>query len=298
MKITQKNKAFSLIELSIVILIIGIIIAGITQGSRVVSQMKIASAKSQTQSAPVSSISGLAIWLEPTLDTSFPTSSQIEDGSNVTTWRDINPQSTSKNNVTRGSSTSAITYKISGINNVPCVYFAGTAAGTAAYLTGSAIQSSSNAFTLLAVFKSDDVSGTSQLQRSLVLNGSAGDGWNIRQSSDSTAKRLLSFSSVNDSTGTATMTLSPEVLSIAYDGTTLTMYVNGASSTISTPTGTMTAPATGLIIGGHDVSTGIIANTVWKGCIGEIIIYDHALKSEERKSVEKYLGKKWGIGVS
>ena len=37
----NKNGAFSLIELSIVILIIGILIAGVTQGSRLVREAKI-----------------------------------------------------------------------------------------------------------------------------------------------------------------------------------------------------------------------------------------------------------------
>ncbi len=43
--------AFSLIELSIVILIVGIIIAGITQSSRLVELYRISSAKTQTQSS-------------------------------------------------------------------------------------------------------------------------------------------------------------------------------------------------------------------------------------------------------
>jgi prepilin-type N-terminal cleavage/methylation domain-containing protein len=41
-------KAFSLIELSIVILIIGIVVAGVTQSSRLVRQMRLASVKSMT----------------------------------------------------------------------------------------------------------------------------------------------------------------------------------------------------------------------------------------------------------
>jgi hypothetical protein len=34
------------------------------------------------------------------------------------------------------------------------------------------------------------------------------------------------------------------------------------------------------------------------GDIAEIIIFDRALKLEERDAVAKYLGKKWGIKVS
>ena len=66
--ISHKNikKAFSLIELSIVILIIGILVAGVTQSSRLVSQFRLLSARNITQSSPVHSIKDLLIWLETT----------------------------------------------------------------------------------------------------------------------------------------------------------------------------------------------------------------------------------------
>lgn len=83
------KRAFSLIELSIVILIIGILIAGVTQGGRIVTQMRLASAKSLTISSPVTSISGLTLWLEPTLEESF-IDSEAQDGVGLTNWNDIN----------------------------------------------------------------------------------------------------------------------------------------------------------------------------------------------------------------
>ncbi len=36
-------------------------------------------------------------------------------------------------------------------------------------------------------------------------------------------------------------------------------------------------------------------SSYYKGYIGELIVYDRALKKEERQSVESYLGRKWGI---
>ena len=71
MKKLSFKKAFSPIELSIVILIIGILIAGVTQSSRLIRQAKLKTAQTLTSGA---------------------------DG--VTTWYDINPQSSSKNNAT------------------------------------------------------------------------------------------------------------------------------------------------------------------------------------------------------
>lgn len=55
----KSNKAFSLIELSIVILIIGILVAGVTQSSRLINQIKLSLAQSITRSSDVNSIDNL-----------------------------------------------------------------------------------------------------------------------------------------------------------------------------------------------------------------------------------------------
>ena len=66
-----KKNAFSLIELSIVILIIGILVAGVTTSSRLIRAMKLISAKQLTQSSPVLTISDLLAWFEPTKEGIF-----------------------------------------------------------------------------------------------------------------------------------------------------------------------------------------------------------------------------------
>ncbi|MCE3255904.1 MAG: hypothetical protein K0R25_1398 [Rickettsiaceae bacterium] len=63
----QQNKpklAFSLIELSVVILVIGILVVGITKGMSIMRSAKLQSAQSLTQSSPVALIDGLKLWLE------------------------------------------------------------------------------------------------------------------------------------------------------------------------------------------------------------------------------------------
>ena len=61
---SRSNKAFSLIELSIVILIVGILVAGVTSSSRLIKKMKLITAQNLTNSSPIHSIKGLALWLE------------------------------------------------------------------------------------------------------------------------------------------------------------------------------------------------------------------------------------------
>ncbi|MFM7620926.1 MAG: hypothetical protein ACKO47_04900 [Alphaproteobacteria bacterium] len=63
MKFNKKSfKAFPLIELPIVILIIGILVAGVTSSSRLIKRMKITVAQNLTQSSPIPSIKDLAVW--------------------------------------------------------------------------------------------------------------------------------------------------------------------------------------------------------------------------------------------
>ena len=98
----KKNSAFSLIEISIVILVIGILIAGITQSTRLVKESGLMSARSLTQSSPVAGIKDLMSWHETSLKTSFDSDAQI-DGSTIATWYDNGKQSTTQNSAIQGT---------------------------------------------------------------------------------------------------------------------------------------------------------------------------------------------------
>lgn len=120
----RKKQAFSLIEMSIVLLIIGIIIAGITQGSRLVGAFKLSTARNLTQDSPVTSIKNLALWLETTSEKSFP-DTETENGSAVDAWYDINPDVSNKVTVTAATSTPQ--YILNCMNALPCLRFDGVA---------------------------------------------------------------------------------------------------------------------------------------------------------------------------
>ncbi len=70
----KSHKAFSLIELSIVILVIGILIAGVVQGTSMVKKSQLVIARNLTKNSPVSRIKDLAAWYETSLESSFKTS--------------------------------------------------------------------------------------------------------------------------------------------------------------------------------------------------------------------------------
>jgi prepilin-type N-terminal cleavage/methylation domain-containing protein len=313
---SKASKAFSLIELSIVILIIGIIVAGITQSSRLVTQSKLKSAQNLTSSSPVAGIKSVALWLEPTLDASFPF--PLDDEAFVTQWNDTNPQTPSKLYAIPASASSSlnIAYDSNGINGLPSIKFAGTAS-TAGVLTVSTTPVSTvaplftetpvitvddpknaNAFTAFIVYNLDSTVGTPPIY-TLLYNGVSGTtGWGYHRSAAAT--RTVAIATTTTQTTTTTLaTARAEIATITFSGNTsknTKLYINGGNgfitSSITDPGAAIVTPATRMTIGGSTTST-----LPWKGLISEIIIFDSVLKNQDLKDVASYLSKKYGISL-
>jgi prepilin-type N-terminal cleavage/methylation domain-containing protein len=82
---TRKHKAFSLIEISVVIVIIGILIAGISSGIELYDDYRFKVAQNLTKNSPVSRIPDLKLWLETTSEKAFKigTTTNINDYKNI-----------------------------------------------------------------------------------------------------------------------------------------------------------------------------------------------------------------------
>jgi prepilin-type N-terminal cleavage/methylation domain-containing protein len=287
----MNKKAFSLIELSIVILIIGILIAGVTQSSRLITQMKLASARQITQSSPVNSITGIFLWAESTgidaTDINDP-----EDSQAITTWKDINPQSLLvKNDITQGNATKRPLYKTNALNGLPALRFD----GIDDYLSKTSV--SSNSFsstsqnTIFFVLKSNSSSGTQ-----ILFDYESSNTNRILVQIQSTLFPRFDF--VNDTTGllsgTAAISSSnASVLTLEKKSGNQKIYINGTVQG-SKLNSLSFSPFTAEMAIGYYVP----AQTFFVAAdIGEIIIFDRALKDEERESIEAYLGKKWGVNI-
>jgi hypothetical protein len=255
-----------------------------------VNLSKLNSAKTLTKSSVVSGITGLELWLETTSDDSF-LSAETDNNSNLSTWRDINPQTTNPKILSKTANAFA-TYKTYGINNLPSVYFNGTS--SAARFAGPWIPTQTSKYTLFAVYTSDD--NTSSIWRALISNGdSSNSGWRF-QKSGTTNRRCATLGSVVDNCGGSVISLStPEIASVTYDGSSHLMYINGTLHALSGSGGAIVNPAgTGtLTVGGNQTSS-----TGWLGMAGELIVYDKILNNSDRREIEKYLSKKWGIAVN
>lgn len=302
MKNKIKNlKAFSLIELSIVILIVGIVVAGVTQSSRLISAFKLNSARTLTQSSPVASISDLAIWWESTSEKSFDAADQ-DDGLAVDNWYDINPQTTIKNNISQATANAQPLYKTSAINGLPALKFDNDATNPDYYENTSFKISDiayNNEFTAFAVYK------MLSYDTSVFLFGVMNDSSiNYRiQLLLETGNMVFDYAGpCCGATGRITQTI-PAAITNA-NVTTLTRTTSGVAKIrfngAEILSSTMSANFTNAQLSQNSIfrigsvasfAAGYSADMY----LGELIIFKRALKAQEISDVENYLSKKWGV---
>jgi prepilin-type N-terminal cleavage/methylation domain-containing protein len=289
----QSRLGFSLIELSVVILVIGILVIGITQGSRIISEAKLKSARSLTNSSPVNSISNLALWFETTSEKSFD--SGVGNNSTVANWYDLNPQSAAKNNATQGTGNNQPIYIAKGINGLPMVDFSGNH-----FLSfdGSGILNQN--YTVFIITQR-----TSGVARNIVIGGM--DTVNF-QNLHFMYHPETSFVAAHygDTGGNISYTIPaysrpiPTIHTIVFRTDFGKLYYenggtnpdNTANTSIAqTPVSSWNGSAIGRYTGGGGLK-------YFYGDLAEIIIFSKALNNTERQSVESYLSQKWGIKLS
>ncbi len=285
---------FSLLEASILMLIIGIIIAGVISGSTLIKKSMLNTAKNLTQNAPVGVINGLVLWLEPTLEESF-LSQETEDNSYVTTWHDLNPQSVIKNNATRLSGSDKITYVSEAINGLPALHFADSS--EYASLSGDSFRVKPNQFTLFMVVKAENP--LAHDTRTAFCDGGGNSGFCYITHNYPTVGSRLAYT-YNDGyflniSSTSQQSAEAEIIAIYCCNSTIKMRVNGTNHTIDSPTTGFTAPVGKFFIGNsHDSGQ----DEPWLGYIAEVIVYDHNLNNNEIASIEKYLSQKYKIRLN
>lgn len=318
------KRAFSIIELSIVILVIGILVAGITKSVGMIKKFRISTARTLTLSSPVNSIEGLELWLEPTKEESF-LAEETEDGVDLSQWNDINPQKPFKYHALK-TATSEVKYEDNAIGNLPSLKFSGTPSGNS-YLTLSRTTSPSDNTLIildgmanLTFFVVAQVNSSSSGHRPVFYNGIANTtdliGWGyelnnehpifvgaLGQSITSTHNTLKSVPEIISFT-IATSEMSDYFSYECGQAGSFKFYVNGAiSDNGNSLIGVCTVSDLGVMrIGGFRNPSiggfGAENDTAWDGYISEIIIFSRVLRKKERRSVEEYLSQKYNIRLT
>jgi prepilin-type N-terminal cleavage/methylation domain-containing protein len=286
----NSQKAFSLIELSIVILIIGILIAGITQSSILIKKYKLNSAQTITQSSPVTSIKDLALWLEPVMESSITSATNDLspiDGDAVALWNDTNSQSITKVNVAQSTSSARPTYKTNGIGNLPTLSFDG---GDYLETALTTIPAGYNTYTIFLVWQ-QNTSGTTQ-----VIFHQRGSGCSADYAGTylSTGGYINGWACGSGDTQASTYSASKPYATIyRVDNTqtnNVTVYANGTKTGPTQKTVNVGATATAVGYGGG-------STYYFRGYISEVIVFTRALKDAEISDVRGYLAKKYGFGA-
>lgn len=281
------SRAFSLIELSIVILIIGILVAGVTQSSRLVRQIKIQSIRNLTTNSPIPTIKDLMIWVETSLEKSF-VEAEAQNNNPVSIWYDINTTTTEKNNAIASSAANYPTYIENVFNGViPALRFDGV---NDFFSFNSSAMLNSN-YTVFMV-EQRRAAGVNQF----FLGGSTSGNFHIGYSS-STLIRAGKYGVINsdffDYTIPAYNSPMPRIHTFLHSSTIGKKYwINGGV----TPEGSSNNTSV------LTFYNGVIGNTegvyFYNGDIAEMIIFNRALSTEERTAIEDYLGKKYAILIS
>lgn len=277
------RKAFTLVELGIVLVIMAILIAGVMEGASMISASKMLGARSHTAKSSVSKINGLVAWYETSLQDSF-VESETSQATQLSQWNDIGPSlNTSKNNNLTKTATSNVLYEEDGINSITSVKL--DAETTDSKITlASFYQNSLAQSTVFIVFSP---LGLIPTQETLLDSDTSG----------STAKISINAASVVIDAGTAlsgstTVTSSESyILCASFNSTLSSIYFNDADTKLgSGDAGTNSL--SGLTIGSNKSGT-----ERFNGLISEVIVYDNIVGLQDRRDIFRYLADKYDVAV-
>ena len=290
-----QKKAFSLVELSVVVVIVTILVAGIFMGSGLVQNARLSNAKAHTAKSVVRDVEGLLAWYETSSKDSF-NPGETYDGAQISEWRDIAPSSTigtTNHNVLEVSVPSAnIIFSETGINNIPSIEFSGSVDSNSKLSLSSFYQGSSVQKTIFLVFKTLG----SLTVPEVIVDSSSGSSHSVAVK-DANEVTLNAGSSASTSTvsNPASFSISNDYIMATYfDGSNSRVYLNDAENKVGAGNiSPGTSELTGLTVGSDKD-----AATEFTGLISEIIIFNRILKIQERKDIMNYLSTKYNISVS
>ena len=308
----MKKSAFSLVELSVVIAIVGLLIAGVAQASKMVRESAVVAAQSQTRQSVVKDMPGVVLWYETTLDSSLIPEEAVNGVARVTTWHDNNSQALSRSKAYTTMASPLTIYAENAINGLPALRCNSSLLQVntdTEYRPNNSIPIATDSFTIFLVASANtthqiDAESNSNSGGTLGQNyviGAALSGGSVSSSTISGAGISLGTNGVSVyeyangympalavyDGSTSKLLTRPAIITVDYNNKTPTIFINSNTNRVglTSPKTTVAAPL--------NFCSGSYGT--FDGYIGEVIIFNRHLLTDERKAVEKYLGKKWKI---
>ncbi|MES2677668.1 MAG: prepilin-type N-terminal cleavage/methylation domain-containing protein [Pseudomonadota bacterium] len=290
---------FSLIELSLVILVIGILVTGTAKGSRIIKEAKLKSARALTQSSVVAAYPDLALWLETTSEKSFDYD-QRTDNSAVITWYDINPQTISPLNVSQTLNIRKPLYIDGYTNGLPALKFD----GTNDFLQRTNVMSSdltkfANEITIFIVQK---YNSTAMMSSAIYWEDVTGNRINLHTPWNNGVMYFDFGYSPTATDNRISYTLPATyynktniITGVRRTGAVGKLRINGVQYGQSSSLTATLNPGSSILNIAKYVSLANSNVYYQNSYINEVIIYRVGLSDDEIAGVENYLSAKWGI---
>ncbi len=320
----SKNKlfkqAFSLIEVSIVIVIIGILIVGIIKGKDLYIAAKASTAKNLTTNSHIVRIKSLSAWYESSAN-DFGLGDKLKDEASIETWSDISPfgkglsrGATAISCQKDGSNSNGCIYREDGLANIPAISFSNDA-----NFTGDTNFSASNDYTMLLVFSLKNMATNQRI----IKIGDISINY-IAASESDTSKLLIASATTVDLTTTVSSAelsdftskcqsvtdsfLCAVVISKKYTSATDTatnfskIYVNNTKNYLLSDKvlPTFTGKSKLFIAGPKNISVegSIPAVSSFSGNIAEIALFNDSFTQKEiDKLMKEYIAKKYSVSI-
>jgi hypothetical protein len=318
----KKNRAFSLVEISVVIVIVMIMIAGLIQGSRLIGSMRITTARNLTNSSAMPWINYIVTWYDATAADAF-NESENNDGNKISRWNGAEIRYSDRINTTQVDDAKKPIFVANGMYGLPSIKFDGVDDYLVSeYLEQSILTYRSGA--VFIVFEPKTISSTAK--RSIFYQPSecgrefdVGYGFGGSVSKIGLASSSEDCGSVNATTSSLNYVVPNEKIVVSMniyqapmtkgDISNIKIYRNGYLETTSKvgdgynsalieSTKKYADGSDRIYLGARKTSDSANPSSFFEGLLGEMIVFNRSLNNEDRKEIEKYLGKKWGIKVN
>jgi hypothetical protein len=284
------KRAFTLTGTYTTILIIILLIIGATQGDWIVTKIRLNDARNITKNSPVLQIKGLIAWWESTSKNSFIVK-ESKNGAKISSWYSMDPSLLTKNDIIQLTDIHKPIYLNNAINGLPAVKFNGTSSFLELPYNPKLNQKN---FTIFAVVKTSSSSDYGAIFSS--RSDPPKQGYVLYNTPAIEYEIWIGNSETWGTPANSRITINrANILSADYNGNFLNFYDNGKYQGYMEQTISLNERQNFRIGAGKNENKN--PEYFYDGYIGEIIIFERVLTTEERKMIESYLSQKWKIGI-